>query len=675
MTTSNDRPALSAHRSRPTSAARMARFVAIALGLTLTMGQTDCGNTTDDGEVLPNRVLIEAPMLTIDTNGNEREEPYLVSFNWEATSRALGSGNGFADYDFEGINQGPWPYRLDARNGERMLIGEDVGKVDMHFPDVPANLTEARSKHVKIGGLTLCAFEADDPNGQSSFKTEVEKFAVALTSGLSAAYSSQLYGDDSTRAAFRSVYQQLITETETAWLALDDEEREESEPLYESLLEELADAIKRLDIEDKQVVQKVGAGTVLGYVGTAFEVLPNLISLFKRKRKPDPDDFVGCASMVYVGVPHDVWKEQSASGFGTCDAGTGGGSQLAVCAIDRTGPTTLVFAPPIDQQEPSRRWFTQIDVRRGNSPFDEDGELANQRSAYKYATVGSNRSETVPMPDVDGPSKLCDSGVSGECRIHFAHMVNYATHSRGRHSFEITEKPANNYEISVVGEATQGSVGVRLSTFVLPDYVRVHRQTVSLDASGKDESDIRYIPYPSWYSPSKGVMITEILSVQQQGGKFAGVNHFARDITSTRQVHLLLRRFGQYPPPYSTSGEMKAKVRLTFLSWDDSTKVDVSNDAVLSDDNIDAPPQFPEFTEIDWFMPFAAHQTSATLYFPRELMSTRDWPETAFSVRAVGAEVRDFDKPKIRVYAQHAYAGYRDDRPYVIGRVVNMRFK
>lgn len=675
MTTSNDRSALSPKRQLRWSTARAIRIGTIALGLSFIMGQTDCGETTDEGEILPNRVLVEAPMLTIDNTGDEREEPYIVSFNWEATSAAFGDNpaSGIADYDFRGANQGPWPLRLDARNNERVLIGEDVGKIDFEFPEVPATEDATGFNHVKMAGLTMCAFEADDPGGQASFKTEVEKFAVALRGGLKGAYSTQLFGNDSTRAAFRGVYENLITQTDEAWRGLDEDEQEESRPLYDAILRQLADAIDMLDLQDKQLRPKVNAGAVLGYVGTAFKVLPNLISLFKKKRKPDPDDFVGCASIIYVGVPFDIWNEQEASGVATCTAGTGGAQDLAVCAINEEGPTTLRFAPPLDDDEPNRRWLAELEVRRGNTPFKADGEPLIDRAAYRYATVASNRTETLAMPDVNGPSKLCGSGVTGECRIHFAHMVNYESQSRGRHSYEITEKTGGRYEIEVDGEADVGNVGVRLSTFVLPDYVRVHREIVDLDASGKNVTVADHVSYPSWYSSSRGIVITELLSIQQQGGKFAGVNYFADDHPPNREVHMLLRRYGQIGLNIS-SGEMRARVRVTFLSWDDSSKVDVSEADVISDDDKDEPPGFPEFAEIDWFMPFAEHHTSATLYFPTQLWSTLDWPETSFSLRAVGAEVRDFNDPKIRLYAQHAYAGF-PDRAYVEGRVVNLRFK
>ncbi len=652
-------------------------------GAYLNMGQSSCGGGPRP-VLYPDHVSIDVPILRVDALGSgEREEPYFISFNWEATSlRGLTPVNpyGTASYEFKGSNSGPWPVRQEARRGEQILLGEDISNAVFDFPDVPQNATEALTSHVKIAGLTMCAIEKDDAGGQSAFKSDIERFATQLRAGLSAVYTREPFKDASANAALRQVVVGLLAEAEATWASFTPQQKQQHTPLYETILTQLGNAITMIDTGTKAFAPKIGASAILGIVGSVLQALPNIISLFKKKHNPDPDDFVGCASIVYVGVPFSVWNAMEASGTSTCSAGSGGAVEIAVCAINQDGPTTLRFAPAMDAENPevSRRWLANVDVRRGlyRTSGDDVNVLASTGHRHVVVNAGSTLTFNMPQPAERpygaGPYPPCVEGVQQKCNVQFAHTVDYQTDWADWLSYEILEKPDGRREVKVAGSSGHANIGVRLSTATVPSYIKIKRDVIDLISETQLNyyiPDTQYSSYPTGYENSqKVVVIPEVLKIWQSGHS-TGINLRIKKTQSGgnayTEIYLDQPRTGD--PRY---GNVQARVQLTYLYWDSST-VDVHEGVVYSDDDETTPPEEPQYTEIEWAPPSVPQHLSTTLYFPTELWSGNDW-DTGFSIRATGTEVTDNVMGRARIYAQDYYT---NSLAYTKAKLVNLRFK
>ncbi|MDH3625469.1 MAG: hypothetical protein OES69_09145 [Myxococcales bacterium] len=643
-------------------------FVPIILAASyLNAGPTCCGSNCPP-RPYPEHLQIDLPILEIvDRASGENEEPYFVTMIWEATSAKAVSG-GTADGSTKvRVTRGDLPaqVRRNARISEQVLLGEDISHAVFDFPDVPETAFAGLGKHVKIAGLTTCGFEQDDANQLGSILTEFGNLAAALEATLDNVYSENLFGSTQTKAAFRQVATVLRSQATTAFNALTAQQRAQNTPLYEQILAQIDDFIELIDQGIDNFQPKIGVGAVLGIVGGALEVLPNIISLFRKKHTPDNDDFVGCASVIFVGVPFTVWDSMDESNDSTCSLGEGGYPVL-VCAIDEYASTILRFAEPFDATE-SRHWKANVDARRGLWRTSSDANYP-RGTAHRYQVVSVQQSaETVDTP-VAKSRPVCPEGVhQGECEIHFAHMVNYETFHDDWFNYEIIEKPSKRYEILTEGRNDYPNVGVRLSTVTLPSYVEVRREVIELSVVGS-QVDTQESYYPPGYASSPDViMIPEIMSIQREGELQSSINLTMRKQSDRTELKL----HGNGGCFYWGCSATRVKVRVTYLYWDSAAPVDLYQAVVQSDDDQSTGPQEPERADMHWTAPFLDEHVGAPLYFPMEIWSGDD-KDMGFSLRATGTEVKDTGNPDAWLYAQDYYAG---SEGYVKAKIVNLRFR
>ncbi|MEM7138193.1 MAG: hypothetical protein AAF500_16555 [Myxococcota bacterium] len=652
----------------------------ILMAAYFSMGQTCCEATCPPGpeaDPYPNHLSIDVPMLEIvDGENGDPEEPYFMTMLWEATSAAREE-----DGDEDGrttvrVKRGdlPAPVRRDARMGEYVLLGEDISNAVFDFPEVPDNLFEAQGMKVKIAGMTMCGFELDDGDRRGSILAEFEDLAFQLELALDGFYSEQRFGSQATRDSFRRVATTLRSEASAAFNSLNQQEKDESRPLFDRINDQLDDVIKLIDQGIEGFQKKGPASAILGIVGGALKVIPNIVSLFRKRHKPDSDAFVGCSSIVYVGVPFEVWDAMDESNDSTCSLDQAG-LEIAVCAIDEDAPVTLRLAEPWDVEE-SRHWKAEVQARRGFwRTSAAEGNPDNAATAHKYQVVSvEGASEVVNMPEARNRN-ICPNGShSGECELHFAHMVSYQSHGDDFLGYEILEKPSKRYEINVSGENPYANVGVRFTTMTLPDYVRVKRDVIELEIIGNGETS-EFSNYPSGYKSNSPnvVSIVEVLALEQDNRQLPqGIHLTIGDGSQLLKNKRLITLDGARKcAGFLGCPAIRATVRVTYLYWDDDELVDVYKAEVLSDDDEHTPPQEPERADMFWQTPYVSTHTGATMYYPTTLWSDGD-RNAAFTLRATGTEVKDATRPDAWLYAQDYYAGAG---AYMEAEIINVRFR
>ncbi|MFW2388203.1 MAG: hypothetical protein ACN4G0_07700 [Polyangiales bacterium] len=612
----------------------------ILAGAYFSMGPSDCGGDIE-GDVTPENLKlytelasIEIPILKSESWDGGTEEPYFIGFEWWATSKnAETNQNGNSNVKilnrFPGSDDLPsQAVRRQMVEGSQVLLPETFSRTWGLFDEqvLPKTLEDAENSHVKISGITICAFE-DDTDGDSPF-------------------------------VYNRVY-------EYAQSAQGDFKKD-------------LEAFTQRTISDPYIAEKANVvGIITSVLGIAVDLVPKLIALFK-KDPPTPDDFAGCASFAYVGVPHSVLDDipgpkppcYSSSRNLLCpiDARPEDIPYLEEQRRDDGVPPQLRFVVLGDEDPgPSsegldirlnRTWLADVELRTGL--------YRTSRSAHETYTVAAGATAGdlwIPAPT---HQRLV---TSGQRVLRFAHVVDYQTLWTPLLNFDIRPS-GSGFLLDVVAGLPVSSVSVRVSTVTLPQEVEVHRETATI-SSGETFT----FWYPEAYQPSdRYVVIPEILSLQQGLGRF---EFEVESYPDRAEVRLQGYQFPHTLPvnwPGTDGPDVQMTVRMTWISGTDPdlrAPMNVKRLHVTSNQEVNNGAADPEERTLnDWN---ASQADGANLYFldafDSDLSHNSGW-----HVRAVGAEFLEYDTGTARLLVQDTYDFEGGSAAWARGKLVNISF-
>ena len=432
------------------------------------------------------------------------------------------------------------------------------------------------------------------------------------------------------------------------------------------------DAFTQRTVADPYVAQKANVlSIVTSVLGIAIDLVPKLIELFK-KDPPTPDDFAGCASFAYIGVPHSVLDEipgikppcYSSSRNLLCpiDARPEDIPTLQGEVRDDGVPPQLRFVVLGDEDpgpsnqgldiQLNRTWLADVELRTGL--------YRTSRSAHETYTVASGASDLwIP------PATHEWLNTSGQRTLRFVHVVDYQTLWTPLLNFDL-QPWGSGFLLDVNGGLPVSNVSVRVSTVTLPQAVDVYRETATISSG---ETFTFYYPEANQAS-NRYVVIPEILSLQ------LGYGRFEFDVqTYPDRAEVRLQGYEFWPDSgWGYIHDVEMTVRMTWLSGTDPdlpAPMNVKRVSVTSNQEINNGHAAPrEGTLNDWN---ANQADGANLYFLSGFDSDKSH-NSGWHVRAVGAEFLEYDTGTARLLVQDTYDFEGGSAAWARGELVNISF-
>ena len=496
-------------------------------------------------------IQIDIPTLNIvDPQDSNGDDPALMGFSWISN---------FARTDQDGVLEidpgtthtvfasegGASPRMLarDRKNSRPVLLPEDIAQASLHFPRAADNLEQSEAFGVAIGGVTLCGIDIDDGRRRAAFKRAVAGVGRVLDSSLRGSVGHRLFTIENARDALVESLNRMRLVALQEFRQIHDPSVAEEQAAANSINAAIDETI------DGVIAEKANVGAIVGGVLEGVgKVASFLVGLFDSK--PNPDDLMGCGSVILVSTTENLWNHVN-NGGSTCSLG-GEGLPVSVCSIEQFQRLQRIGTPPritfeLPDSNASVYWLANPKVRK-----------ATKRRLATTKTFGMTGSDVV---NVIAPR--LDPEPEGREPIDFIELVDYRTNGADTFSFTVTPPVGDRlFTVGSYGD-WRGSTTFKINTLYLPPYVKVDRRTIRLETKHNG------CVYPPTAVPEDSRELFFYHALNEEGTLIFEILHY-KDIDPDASWSMGEERISATQSKATVSliglcGELD--VRITQLSW------------------------------------------------------------------------------------------------------------
>ena len=429
---------------------RVTSFLLLA-GLLVPMAALTACWDAPSGSKLWRTLEINQVMMVSGLEGGG-DDPYFGGFAWHST---FGKPNSTTKV----IKTGGDNFKVVASNvkdSDWVLVPEDIGMLRYPSDGPWDSLEKAQANPVTIAGLTVCGFEADSQGGASAHNAALTLAADKWQGAL----------DLLTNQPFSPSVVSSIGQNMTDFL----DDFSVPDPNPKALVN------KANDESEHKVASAIFSG-----IKEAAQLIPGIIRHFKKDRPPDPDDFVGCVTIMKVDLTETYFK--------TLEAGLDCGSSenhtdVALCWANAELPS-LQFNNS-EQKEPNRRWYGGAD---SSSQFTRHPTLGDVDAPGPDMTVDAPFGDNIAaLGFADGQphlgKKLVAPRISLPNGAKFAAFVSvqgFEQNSSSQTAYSVApladgrDNDGGEFEIKLHGGNSHTNVRFKAQSIALPRYVDVKR--------------------------------------------------------------------------------------------------------------------------------------------------------------------------------------------------------